>query len=162
MQSSSAEKDTEALMGTKLNVSQQCDFAAKIVHKFLGCTRNTTASMPRQVIHLLSFDKPALGFPVQERHEYTEEHPVKGHKGAGLEYLCNKRLNVLELHSLEKAQGHLIHVYKHLRGWCKADGARLYSVLPRDRSRGNGHDLKHKRFPPNIRKQKDVTEVCHR
>lgn len=30
---------------------------------------------------------PVLGFSVQERHEYVEEHPVKGHKDGGLEYV---------------------------------------------------------------------------
>lgn len=64
--SSFAEKDGEVLVVPKLNISQQCAFAAKVVHKLLGCRRNTTASVPRQVIHLLSTDKPALGFPVQE------------------------------------------------------------------------------------------------
>lgn len=34
-------------------------------------------------------------------------------------------------------------------------------MVPSDRSRGSGHNLKH-RFSLNIRKLKDVTEVCHR
>jgi len=38
-------------------------------------------------------------------------------------------------------------------------------VVPSDRSRGNGHKLKHRRFPLNIRKYffiVRVTEYCNR
>lgn len=67
------------------------------------------------------------------------------------------------MHSLEKRRlGDLINVYKYLRGWCKEDRARLHSVVLRDRSRGNEHNLKHRRLPLIIRKLKDVTKVCHR
>lgn len=84
--SSFAEKDGEVLVVPKLNISQQCAFAAKVVHKLLGCRRNTTASVPRQVIHLLSTDKPALGFPVQERLGYTGASPAH--------HECDERLGM--------------------------------------------------------------------
>ncbi|KAK4827790.1 hypothetical protein QYF61_021743 [Mycteria americana] len=61
-----------------------------------------------------------------------------------------ERLRELGLLSLEKtkAQGDLISVYKYLKGGCKEDRARLFPVV----TRGNGHTLKHRRFPLNIGK----------
>ena len=50
----------------------------------------------------------------------------------------------------EEAQGDLINVCKYLQGGCKEDGARVCSVVPSDRTRGNGHKLKHRRFPLKI------------
>jgi len=53
------------------------------------------------------------------------------------------------LFSLEKRK--TIHVHKYLKG-CAEDGARLLSVVPNARTRGNGHKQKHNRFTQNIKK----------
>lgn len=39
---------------------------------------------------------------------------------------------------------------QNLRGGCRGDGARLCSVVPRDRTGGNGHRLEARRLPLNI------------
>jgi len=69
----------------------------------------------------------------------------------GLEHLSyEERLREVGLFSLKKSRlrGDLINAYKHLQD----DGAKLFSVVPSNRSRGKRHKLKRRKFRLNMRK----------
>jgi len=86
----------------------------------------------------------------------------------GPEHLSyEEKLRELGLFSLKKRRlrGDLLNSYKYLKGGCQEDGARFFSVVPSDRTRGNRHKLKHKKFQLNMRMNfftLRVTEPWHK
>ncbi|KAJ7397058.1 hypothetical protein BTVI_138953 [Pitangus sulphuratus] len=73
----------------------------------------------------------------------------------GQEHLSyEERLQELDLFSLEKRRlrGDLFNIYEYLKDGYQEDGAKVFSVVPNNRTRNNGHKVKYKKFHLNMRK----------
>jgi len=86
----------------------------------------------------------------------TGESPAEGcedDEGAGASLLRGEAEGAgLVAPGEEKAERDLINASTYLKGGCQEDGARHFSVVPSNRTRDNGHKLKHRKFHLNTRK----------
>jgi len=148
--SSSVERDLGVLVDDKLTMNQQLALVAMKSSGIPGCSKKSVASRSREVLLPLRSApvRPHLEYCVQcwaphfkKDEELLERVQQRATRMKGLEHLsCEEKLRELGLFSLKKRRlrGDLINAYKSLQGGCQEDAARLFAVMPSDRTSAMG------------------------